>query len=112
MVVDVFRHRHDTVLRVFSVARSPERMDSSIAFQHLEAARETRGLRISKSPSGRAERAASPQAWMIESNVMCLPRNHQPIRPAYCQPGYQRAMTPNRATATRPKWTAARPQTT
>ncbi len=46
LVLDVFRHRHDTALKFSATAQSLQRVEGSTAFQRLEAARETWGQRI------------------------------------------------------------------
>src|SRR5665213_2796910 len=46
LVLDVFRHRHDTGLKLSATVQSLQRVEGSGAFQRLEAARETWGQRI------------------------------------------------------------------
>jgi hypothetical protein len=65
MVVDMFRHRHDTALRVSALAQS-------IVFQHLEAARETRGHCISSSPPNAASWGDGGRTWWAHFTFTCL----------------------------------------
>src|SRR5207249_1059543 len=51
LVLDVFRHRYDTALKLSATAQSLQRVEGSTAFQRLEAARETWGQRIPGTPS-------------------------------------------------------------
>jgi ParB family transcriptional regulator, chromosome partitioning protein len=46
LVLDVFCNRHDTALKLSATAQSLQRVEGSIAFQRLEAARGTWGQRI------------------------------------------------------------------
>ena len=74
MVVDAFRHRHDTALRVSAWAQSLERMNSSIAFQHLQVARETRGLPHLQQPTERRFMGNGRRTWWSEDdNCSCGP---------------------------------------
>jgi ParB family chromosome partitioning protein len=50
LVLDVFRHRHETALKLSATAQSLQRVEGSTAFQRLEAARETWGQRIPGTP--------------------------------------------------------------
>jgi ParB family transcriptional regulator, chromosome partitioning protein len=50
LVLDVFRHRHDTALKFSATVQSLQRVEGSTAFQRLEAARETWGQRIPGTP--------------------------------------------------------------
>src|SRR5260370_192839 len=50
LVLDVFRHRHDTALKLSATVQSLQRVEGSTAFQRLEAARETWGQRIPGTP--------------------------------------------------------------
>jgi ParB family transcriptional regulator, chromosome partitioning protein len=50
LVLDVFRHRHDTALKFSATVQSLQRVEGSTAFQRLEAARETWGHRIPGTP--------------------------------------------------------------
>jgi ParB family transcriptional regulator, chromosome partitioning protein len=50
LVLDVFRHRHDTALKFSATAQSLQRVEGSTAFQRLETARETWGQRIPGTP--------------------------------------------------------------
>ncbi len=50
LVLDVFRHHHDTALKLSATVQSLQRVENSTAFQRLEAARETWGQRIPGNP--------------------------------------------------------------
>ena len=50
LVLDVFRHRHDTALKFSATVQSLQRVEGSAAFQRLEAARETWSQRIPGTP--------------------------------------------------------------
>lgn len=50
LVLDVFRHRHDTALKLSATSQPLHRVEGSTAFQRLEAARETWGQRIPGTP--------------------------------------------------------------
>jgi ParB family transcriptional regulator, chromosome partitioning protein len=50
-VLDVFRHRHDTALKLSATVQSLQRVEGSTAFQRLESARETWGQRIPGTPA-------------------------------------------------------------
>lgn len=50
LALDVFRHRHDTALKLSATVQSLQRVEGSTAFQRLEAARETWGQRIPGTP--------------------------------------------------------------
>ncbi len=52
MALDVFGHRHDTVLKLSAMVQSLHRVEGSTAFQRLEAAHETWGQRIAGTPEG------------------------------------------------------------
>jgi ParB family transcriptional regulator, chromosome partitioning protein len=51
LVLDVFRHRHDTALKLSATVQSLDRVEGSTAFQRLEAARETWSQRIPGTPA-------------------------------------------------------------
>ena len=50
LVLDTFRHRHDTALKLSATVQSLQRVEGSTAFQRLETARETWGQRIPGTP--------------------------------------------------------------
>ncbi|HEV2521701.1 MAG TPA: ParB/RepB/Spo0J family partition protein [Candidatus Acidoferrales bacterium] len=50
LVLDVFRHRHDTALKLSATVQSLQRVEGSTAFQRIETARETWGQRIPGTP--------------------------------------------------------------
>ncbi|MFA5909276.1 MAG: ParB/RepB/Spo0J family partition protein [Vicinamibacterales bacterium] len=64
-VLDVFGHRHDTVLKLSATVQSLHRVEGSTAFQRLEAARETWGQRIPGTP-------ADIWAWCLEQDQAVL----------------------------------------
>jgi ParB family transcriptional regulator, chromosome partitioning protein len=51
LVLDVFRHRRDTALKLSATVQSLQRVEGSTAFQRLEAARETWSRRIPGTPA-------------------------------------------------------------
>ena len=65
MVLDVFRHRHDTALKLSATVQSLQRVEGSGAFQRLEAARETWGQRIPGTP-------ADIWTWCLEQDQAVL----------------------------------------
>ena len=65
MALDVFRHRHDAALTFSATAQSLQRVEGSIAFQRLEAARENWGRRIPSTPGDIWE-------WCLEQNQAVL----------------------------------------
>jgi ParB family chromosome partitioning protein len=65
MVLDVFRHRHDTALKLSATVQSLQRVEGSTAFQRLEAARETWGQRIPGTP-------ADIWRWCLEQDQAVL----------------------------------------
>lgn len=65
LVLDVFRHRHDTALKLSAMVQSLERVEGSTAFQRLEAARETWGQRIPGTP-------ADIWQWCLEQDQAVL----------------------------------------
>jgi ParB family chromosome partitioning protein len=65
LVLDVFRHRHDTALKLSATVQSLQRVEGSTAFQRLEAARETWGQRIPGTP-------ADIWTWCLEQDQAVL----------------------------------------
>ncbi|HXN51420.1 MAG TPA: ParB/RepB/Spo0J family partition protein [Candidatus Acidoferrum sp.] len=65
LVLDVFRHRHDTALKLSATVQSLQRVEGSTAFQRLETARETWGQRIPGTP-------ADIWQWCLEQDQAVL----------------------------------------
>ena len=65
LVLDVFRHRHATALKLSATVQSLQRVEASAAFQRLEAARETWGQRIPGTP-------ADIWQWCLEQDQAVL----------------------------------------
>ncbi len=65
LVLDVFRHRHDTALKLSATAQSLQRVENSAAFQRLESARENWGHRIPGNP-------ADIWQWCLEQDQAVL----------------------------------------
>jgi ParB family chromosome partitioning protein len=65
LVLDVFRHRHDTALTFSATAQSLQRVEGSTAFERLEAARENWGQRIPGTP-------ADIWQWCLEQDQAVL----------------------------------------
>lgn len=65
LVLDVFRHRHDSALKFSATVQSLHRVEGSDTFQRLEAARENWGQRIPGTP-------ADIWQWCLEQDQVVL----------------------------------------